>query len=136
MNENINILIVDPDEDMQDLFFRALANQKHFRCFVAHNKEEALKILSSFPIDLMLLDIGIVFQSYFAVLQEFLSNFPRTTILVNGSIHQMRHLKDAVSAGAHGYFVKPISLYSLRKIVSSFIRTSNLSPRSYTDVTS
>lgn len=136
MNQNIRILIVDPDEDTQDLFFRALVSQKHYQCFVAKNREEAEKILNTFPINLIILDVSIAIPSHFALLQEFTSLFPNTVVLVSGSIHHMRHLKDAVSMGANGYFVKPISLYSLRKIVTSFLRPLNMSPRGYNHVSS
>ncbi|MCX7823604.1 MAG: response regulator [Syntrophobacterales bacterium] len=136
MDRDINILIVDPDEDMQDLFFRALANQKNFRCFVAKDKKEAVRILNSFTIDLILLDISIVLPSHFDLVREFASLCPHAILIVNGSIHQMRHLKDSISMGAHGYFIKPISLYSLRKIVTSFAKKLNLSPESYEHVSS
>jgi response regulator of citrate/malate metabolism len=122
MSEKVRILIVDPDEDTQDFFFRALTTKNRFQCFVASKKEEARDILNAFPIDLILIDIGIAESSNFALLREILSRWTHTVVLLSGSIHQTRHMKDAVSMGAHGYIIKPISLYSLRKIVESYTR--------------
>jgi DNA-binding NtrC family response regulator len=136
MNRNIRILIVDSDEDMQDFFFRALASQKNFQCFVATDMDQTYKIMNAFPADPILLDINVVRPSYLLTLQKLLSLYPSTVVLITGSVHQMRQLKDAVSMGAHGYLVKPISLYSLRKIVLSHAKNSHLSTEGYNGVSS
>lgn len=134
MERNIRILIVDSDEDTQDFFFRALANQKNFQCFVASSMDQVHQILNAFPVDLILLDINVLHPPNLLALQELISLHPSTVMLITGSVHQVRHLKDAVSMGAHGYLVKPISLYSLRKIVDSYSKTFALSPEGYNNV--
>ncbi|MEJ5301772.1 MAG: response regulator [Thermodesulforhabdaceae bacterium] len=122
MNGKVYILIIDPDEDTQDFFFRALTTQDRLQCFVSSTKEEAQSILNAFSIDLILMDIGIAGPPNFVTLREILSCWSHAVVLLTGSIHQTCHMKDAVSIGAHGYLIKPISLYSLRKIVNSFTK--------------
>ncbi len=116
----VYILILDPDRDMGELFRRSLEKRRNNRCLLTFDEQEALSILQSFPIHLMLVDITLLSRSHFQLLHRILSRSPHTILLADGYINHLDLLRYAVTKGAHGYFAKPISVEACRKIVETF----------------
>ena len=110
-----NILILEPDRDVSDLFARALEARKDCKCYTASKEDEALDLLKDISFHLILADLSTVMAKDFGVLRKINRQFPGTTIIVHAYLHQKEHLCKALTLGAHAYIYKPIKVELFRK---------------------
>lgn len=128
MNDyNFPLLIAEDDSDDVDLLRRVLlqtgtCNPVH----VVQDGEEAIDYLSGkgkfadrnvFPLPrLMILDINMPRRSGLEVLEWLQTNLPGQTVpaLVLTSSNAPKDIEQAFRWGAHGYFVKPMTLEELQ----------------------
>ncbi len=115
-----NILIVEADRDMSELFARAIAGRRDCKCYQAAGEEEALDLMQDIPFALALVDLGIAMEGDFRFLKKIRRLFPETIINVNAYLHQKEHLDKAFGLGAHGHIFKPIKVESFRKKIEEF----------------
>jgi CheY-like chemotaxis protein len=58
MKGRINVLVVDDDEIIRDLFLRILGKKENVNLFLAENGYKGLEILERNPLDAIFLDLG------------------------------------------------------------------------------
>ena len=120
-----NILILEPDRDVSELFARALEARKDCKCYMATKGEEAIDLLKDIPFHLVLADLSTVMNKDFGVLRKIRRLFPDTTIIIDAYLHQKEHLCKALTLGAHAYIYKPIKIELFRKRIDELCVTGS-----------
>jgi len=115
-----NILIVEADRDVSELFARAIAVRRDFKCYLAAGEEEATDLLQDIPFALALGDLSIAMEGDFRFLRKIQRLYPGMIINVNAYLHQKEYLDKAISLGVHGHLFKPIKVDSFRKKIEGF----------------
>ena len=108
MNENIKkILMIEDDVHIAKIFEIQL-KKAGFIVTVAHDGEEATKIIATNPPDLFILDLMIPKKDGFSVLEEIKKNpiFTKTPVLVVSNLGQKSDEARVRELGAAEYFVK------------------------------
>ncbi len=115
-----NILILDPERDTAELFARALESYHSCKCYWVQTSPEAKSLLSEISFSFMLADIAILLRDRFMLLETIQELDCNTRVIVDGYLGEKENVKKALEKGACGYFIKPIMVSSLRKIIDDF----------------
>ena len=109
-----NVLIVEVDRDVSELFARAIEVRRDSKCYLAASEEEAADLMRDIPFDLALVDFGIAMDGNFRFLRKIKRMFPEIIVVIDAHPHQKEHLGKALALGARGYLFKPIKLDTFR----------------------
>ena len=122
--ENLKVLVVDDNQDVRDLVVHIL-NADGFHVYSATDGENALAILNSNQVDLVLLDVMMPGKSGLEVLQEIRSGsnkkireIPVMMITAKSSTDD---IDQALAPGANSYVVKPFRGTTIREKVRSIL---------------
>ncbi|MDP2993444.1 MAG: response regulator [Deltaproteobacteria bacterium] len=115
-----NVLILDPERDVGDLFARALETCKDCKCYLTSKKEEAIALLKDISFHLLLVDMGMAMAGDFSLLKKVRRLSPDMIILVEAYLHQKEQVSKALEYGARGYIIKPITVDEFRKKIDEF----------------
>jgi len=108
------IMVVDDSEEFVDDVVRYFANSQTIEvAFTAKNGKEALEILSTESIDLMLLDLVMPIMDGFSVLERM--NKSAVKVIVVSALNQDVFIAKAMNLGADYYMLKPFSYQSLEE---------------------
>ena len=121
-----NILIVEDEAPMQEILTEYMKKGGH-TCYTADDGIDALVILKSTPMDLMILDIQMPHLDGFSVCRtaRSLSNMP--IILLTAKSQEEDKLK-GYDCGADDYVTKPFSPRVLLAKVNALLRRSSSVP--------
>ena len=123
INENKQtILVVEDDNILRQNLQDCIST--YFECKTAPNVDEALSILSTYKIDLILSDILMPGKTGLDLLKTLMSNprFNNIPILLLSALNSDEHLKKGYQAGAIDYITKPFKLSILIEKINSLIR--------------
>ena len=114
------ILVVDDNPDNRDLLVRQVQRQQH-TAIPTQNGEEALQVLKSQPIDLVLLDIMMPGMSGFEVLDSMKANPDLWTlpVVVVSALNELDSVGKCLELGADDYLVKPINTKLLKARITN-----------------
>ena len=122
--ENLKVLVVDDNQDVRDLVVHIL-DADGFHVYSATDGENALAILNSNQVDLVLLDVMMAGKSGLEVLQEIRSGsnkkireIPVMMITAKSSTDD---IDQALALGANSYVVKPFRGTTIREKVRSIL---------------
>ena len=122
--ENLSVLVVDDNQDVRDLVVLFLSADG-FHVFSASNGEDALAILKSNPINLVLLDVMMPGISGLDVLTEIrtgsnkkIRDIPVMMITAKSSTED---IDKALAIGANSYVVKPFRGTTIREKVRNIL---------------
>jgi len=116
-----NILILDPERDTADLFTRALeSHSEGYKCYWVKDSQQAMSLLSEIPFCILLADVSMLLQDYFLLLDSIQETSGRIVVIANAYLKEKDNIQKAMEMGAAGYFIKPIMVNSLRKLVDGF----------------
>lgn len=122
--ENLKVLVVDDNQDVRDLVVHIL-DADGFHVYSATDGENALAILNSNQVDLVLLDVMMPGKSGLEVLQEIRSGsnkkireIPVMMITAKSSTDD---IDQALAHGANSYVVKPFRGTTIREKVRSIL---------------
>jgi len=103
------VLVVDDDESNRDVLGRVLQS-KGYTVVLAASGPEALELVDSQPIDLVLLDIMMPDVSGLDVLKALRAKHPREAlpVIMATAKDQPRDVVDALKMGANDYVTKPL----------------------------
>ena len=121
-----NILIVEDEKKMQEIIVEYMQRGGHI-CFTADDGIDALVVLKSNPMDLMILDIMMPNLDGFSVckIAREMSNLPIIMLTAKGS--EDDKLK-GYDLGADDYMTKPFSPKVLLAQANALLRRSSLLP--------
>lgn len=122
--ENQSVLVVDDNQDVRDLVVLFLSADG-FHVFSASNGEEALAILKSNPIDLVLLDVMMPGKSGIQVLSEIRTHSNKSVreipVMMITAKSSIEDIDEALAAGANSYVIKPFRATTIREKVRSIL---------------
>lgn len=116
------ILCVDDDRSLQALLQYGLG-RAGLSVLAVHTGREALGLLKSRPIDLVLLDVKLPDMSGIAVLSEIRASSRVPVILLTGSAEHL-DLSSIAAYGTAGHITKPFSTELLLKRISTVLNMS------------
>lgn len=121
-----NILIVEDEKNMQDIIVEYMQRGGH-NCFTADDGVDALMVLKSNPMDLMILDVMMPHLDGFSVckMAREMSNMPIIMLTAKGG--EDDKLK-GYEYGADDYMTKPFSPRVLLAKANALLRRSSSSP--------
>lgn len=121
-----NILIVEDEKNMQDIIAAYMQKGGH-TCLIADDGVEALMILKSHPVDLMVLDIMMPHIDGFSVcrMTREMSNIP--IVMLTAKSDESDKLK-GYEYGADDYMTKPFSPKVLLAKVNALLRRTFSEP--------
>lgn len=120
-NQRRRVLILDPERDTAELFARALETHVHeCKCYWVQTPGEARSLFIEIPFDFVLADFSLLQQEHFLLIDQIRKTSSKTVILVDAYLNQKEYLEKVIKMGAAGYFIKPIMINSLRKLIDDF----------------
>lgn len=115
-----HILIVDDEEDMRHLTEMYLENSG-YKCVHAEDGDEALTIINTVPIDLVLLDIMMPKENGFLVCEKIREKSNIPVIFVSAKGEEWDKVK-ALQLGGDDYIVKPYNPGELVARIQAVLR--------------
>ncbi|MGO9022000.1 MAG: response regulator [Syntrophobacteraceae bacterium] len=116
-----NILILDPERDTAELFARALESHcDSYKCFWVNDSQQARSLFSEIAFSFLLADISMLQQDHFLILDSIQKAACRPVVIVDAYLMDSNNIKKALEMGAAGYFIKPVTVSSLRKLIDDF----------------
>jgi len=118
------VLAVDDNEDTLDLIDESLAEQG-FKVIQARSGPDAMSLLMSHPVDLVLLDIEMPDMNGFAVLEmiRFIPRLMKTAVIVHTAHAEDHNTERAKELGVLAVLPKPMSpdrlLQEIRAMLSA-----------------
>lgn len=121
MKNRRNILILDPERDTAELFSRALENHRDgYKCYWVDNVQQAGSLLCEIPFSFLLADVETLQDDHFLLLDTIKVANTATIVITSGYIKDKRSIKAALERGADAYFIKPVMVGTLRKLIDDF----------------
>ncbi len=102
------VVLVAEDEDDNYNYLETLLKNKFKAIIRANNGEEAIQIVDSHTIDLVLMDIKMPVIDGIAATKAILSRHPDMPIIIQSAYAQPDEIKKALEAGSKACVVKPI----------------------------
>ncbi len=119
------ILIVDDEMNMR-LVLSAMLKKEGFEVSSASNGREALQILQSNKMALVITDLKMPGMDGMDLLTQISANHPQIPVVMITAHGTIATAVEALKKGAFDYITKPFDLDDLKNIVSKAIRTSTL----------
>lgn len=124
-SKNNSILVVDDAPTAVDILQRNL-EAKGFRVLTASNVVDALKILESAPIDLVITDYKMPRISGLDLIRHIRSNFHETEVIMVTGYASVQGAVEAVKTGAEEYLPKPFTDEELFNAVNRVLNKQEL----------
>jgi DNA-binding response OmpR family regulator len=111
-----SLLIVEDDVTIREMLFELLSEEHS--CFQTNTAEEALKILESEQINVVLTDISMPGMSGLELLGHTRQRWPSIEVIMISGIRDREYAGGLVRMGAFDYLVKPFNLDDIRRSVA------------------
>lgn len=121
-----SLLIVEDDVTIREMLFDLLSEE--YSCFQTDTAEEALKILESEHINVVVTDISMPGMSGLELLGHTRQRWPSTEVIMISGIRDREYAGGLVRMGAFDYLVKPFDLDDIRRSVARAAEKSQQSP--------
>lgn len=116
-----NILILDPERDTAELFSRALENHRDgYKCYWVNDSQQARSLLCEISFSFLLADVSILEDDHFLLLDSLHGQPEPTVVIANAYLTRKKGIRTAMEKGAAGYFIKPVMVCTLRKLIDDF----------------
>lgn len=106
------ILIVDDEDVICDTFFRLLV-YAGYKCEIAHNGKEALRMLEQQDFSLLLSDINMPVMSGIDLLRTVVKKHSDLAVLMISGVDDRDVAINCLEIGAYGYIIKPVQMNEL-----------------------
>jgi two-component system, NtrC family, response regulator AtoC len=110
--EDAKILVVDDEDYMREVVRRALESAG-FEVHEAADGKTALSMLRQYPYNVIITDLRMPGLTGEAILEEALSLFPETIVIVMTGFGNIQSAVEAIRRGAYDYLPKPFQLAEL-----------------------
>lgn len=118
------VLVVDDNQDVRDLVVHILSADG-FHVFAASNGEDALAILNSNTVNLVLLDVMMPGKSGLEILDEIRSGANKSLhdipVMIITAKSSTEDIDAALALGASSYIIKPFRGTTIREKVRSIL---------------
>lgn len=120
-----NILVVEDDKNLKKLITTCL-KRENYQTYEATNGIEALQVLDTKYIDLIISDIMMPKMDGYQLIKELRSSKYNTPILLVTAKGEIRDKREGFISGADDYMVKPIDIEELSLRVRALLRRSRM----------
>ena len=120
---NKNILIIDDDKEIVELLAVYLRNEG-YNIYKAYDGDEALQMISTYEVDLMILDIMMPNRNGLEVCQEVRENNTVPILMLSAKAEDMDKILGLMT-GADDYMIKPFNPLELVARVKALLRRSS-----------
>lgn len=120
-----NILVVEDDKNLKKLITTCL-KRENYQTYEATNGIEALQVLDTKYIDLIISDIMMPKMDGYQLIKELRSSKYNTPILLVTAKGEIRDKREGFISGADDYMVKPIDIEELSLRVMALLRRSRM----------
>ncbi len=110
--QDVKILVVDDEDYMRDLVRQALESV-NYQIDEASDGKAALAMVRQYPYDVIVTDLRLPGLAGDAILEEALSLYPETIVIVMTGFGNIQSAVDAMRKGAYDYLPKPFQLPEL-----------------------
>ncbi len=114
------ILIVDDDPKLCELL-ESVLHEESYQIYIAHNGEQALKVLSEKSIDLLLLDIMMPVLDGLQTARKVCQQYSTPILMLTAMADEASKI-EGFEAGADQYLAKPFSVPELLMRIKSILR--------------
>jgi DNA-binding NtrC family response regulator len=114
------ILIFDPEEAVRDSL-HLVFTEEGFQCFSTGNEVEALRVLLSEPISLLIIDSQV--PGLQTMVQTIKRSYPSLNIILQSSYAEAEVTQQALTHGADDFILKPLDFDELIALVRNMIST-------------
>ena len=121
-NKKVNILVVDDEKEITKSLSKIIQGEG-FNCYEALSAEEALEIINSNCIDIVLSDIIMEGMNGIELLKEIKRNHPYIHTLMLTAYGTIDSSIEAIKNGAFGYLLKP---FSIEEVLNEIDKIKNL----------
>ncbi len=125
VDNNRLLLIIEDDSNFSRILYN-LAQEKGFKCLIAHDGETGLHMAGEYGPHAIILDIGLPGMDGIAVMEKLKRN-PETRHIPVHIISAIEESRHALQMGAIGYLTKPVSM---EKLLGAFNRLETIINRS------
>lgn len=120
-----NILILDPERDTAELFTRALeSHSEGYKCYWVNDSQQARSLLSEIPFCFLIADVSLLQRDGFLLMDSIRETACGTVLIANAYLNDRPNIKKILEMGASAYFIKPIMVGSLRKLIDDFSQSA------------
>ncbi|MGA2260426.1 MAG: sigma-54 dependent transcriptional regulator [Acidobacteriota bacterium] len=107
--EDVKILVIDDEDYMREIVRQAL-ERAGFMVEEAANGANALEMMRKYPYDVIITDLRLPGVQGEKLLQEALTIFPETIVIIMTGYGNIQTAVDAIRVGAYDYLPKPFQL--------------------------
>jgi len=125
ITKKINILVVDDDAPIRDLFSRAL-NSKRCDVRVALNGEEAIKIAKKHPIHLSFIDMRMPGMDGLDTFRAMKTINPDMVVVIISGFSDTTKINAAIQDGATSFLKKPFNISDIKSFVEKNIAATKI----------
>ncbi len=109
-----NILIVDDDCEILARLSQSFAMcAKHYHILTAKNGKEAIEVLQSFPVDILLTALHMPVMNGFSLMSYTTIYYPATRTFVMSRDEPSAVINKLPESGIHGYIKKPFAIETI-----------------------
>jgi len=119
------ILFVDDDESIRTAL-AAMADSLNYNYLVASDSLEAISILKSTSIDLVISDVVMPGMDGLELLDYIKNNHKNTDVMISTGFSEKASYAEVINAGAIDFIKKPVELSELEAKVARAVRERNL----------
>ncbi|MCB0368037.1 MAG: sigma-54-dependent Fis family transcriptional regulator [Bdellovibrionales bacterium] len=125
MSQDINILIVEDDPDLLDIYSRKLGSSE-YDIFKTRTLEDAKKLLSQQEFAVVATDLvlfgSLLNKGGFDILELVKENSPDTLVIIFTGYGSQDYALEATMRGAHDYVTKPLDYEHVKQVIRGAIR--------------
>lgn len=110
------ILVVDDEENTRIALTRLLAREGYEVC-TATDGSDALNLIRSQPVELIITDLNMPVMDGLAFLKELNREHPRSHVIMLTAYGEVESYLEALNLGAFEYLNKPVKLDELLKVI-------------------
>jgi putative two-component system response regulator len=125
----VQILVVDDEAQIRDILQRGLA-QVGYECLTAADAEEALRILASLSVDLVITDISMPGLSGIELMRVVKEKYASDVIVMTGFPEDLSY-EEVIGKGASDFIQKPIGIMEMILRVKRVLRERALIATQY-----
>ena len=122
-----HLLVVDdevgPRESLRAVF------TGRYEVSLAGDADEAMAILNSKPVDLVLLDVIMPRKDGVSVLKEIQARYPGVPVVMISASNSVRPVVEAMRVGAYDYLSKPFDVQEIQHVVSRALASTSMQRR-------
>lgn len=116
MRRGINILVVDDDEAMRQMF-ESILDSEEFTVACAASVSEAKNVLAEMEFDVVISDIKMPKETGYDLLKFVKHNYPKIGVILMTGYGDIYSVKDALLLGAEEYIQKPFKAFEIKVMV-------------------